>query len=68
MANRRMILPLSHFLKSPIQNWMCGTAVLIGPMFVHVDCSVPLEEVQEVNTGLRPTQKRGAGFRIVSLP
>lgn len=42
--------------------------MLIGAVFVHVDCSVPLEKVQEANTDLKPTQKRGVGFRIVSLP
>jgi small-conductance mechanosensitive channel len=43
---RRLIVPLSRFIESPFQNWTRRTAELIGTVFVHVDYTVPVDEVR----------------------
>ncbi|QOZ76430.1 mechanosensitive ion channel family protein [Bradyrhizobium sp. CCBAU 53351] len=34
---RRMVVPLSHFIEKPFQNWTRDTASLIGVIALHVD-------------------------------
>jgi small-conductance mechanosensitive channel len=43
---RRMILPLTYFIEHPFQNWTLTSADLIGTVLVHVDYTVPVEEVR----------------------
>jgi small-conductance mechanosensitive channel len=43
---RRLIVPLSHFIDMPFQNWTRTKADLLGTVFVHVDYSVPVEAVR----------------------
>ncbi|MCR5880367.1 mechanosensitive ion channel family protein [Phenylobacterium sp. J367] len=43
---RRMIVPLSHFLQKPFQNWTRESSNLLGTAMVHADYSVPVDEVR----------------------
>lgn len=44
---RRLIVPLSHFIERPFQNWTRTTADLLGTVFVHTDFTVPVGAVRE---------------------
>lgn len=44
---RRMVVPLSYFMEKPFQNWTRETASLIGSVFIHVDYTMPVEEVRQ---------------------
>jgi small-conductance mechanosensitive channel len=44
---RRMVLPLAHFIEHPFQNWTLNSADLLGTVMVHVDYRVPVEEVRQ---------------------
>ncbi len=44
---RRLIVPLSHFIERPFQNWTRVSANLLGSVFLWVDYSLPLGETRE---------------------
>ena len=39
-----LVLPLTHFVEKPFQNWTRNSAQLMGSVFVWVDYSFPLQE------------------------
>ncbi len=39
---RRLIIPLSHFIEKPFQNWTRTSAALLGSVMVHTDFTVPV--------------------------
>jgi small-conductance mechanosensitive channel len=43
---RRLILPLSYFIEKPFQNWTRVSADLLATVFLHVDYSMPVEELR----------------------
>jgi small-conductance mechanosensitive channel len=43
---RRIVLPLSYFIEKPFQNWTYVRPELLGTVFLHVDYTVPVEEVR----------------------
>jgi len=43
---RRLVVPLSHFIEKPFQNWTRVTADLLGTVFIYADYTVPVEEVR----------------------
>jgi small-conductance mechanosensitive channel len=43
---RRLVVPLSHFIEKPFQNWTRQTADLLGSVFVHMDYTIPVDEVR----------------------
>jgi small-conductance mechanosensitive channel len=43
---RRLIVPLTHFIEKPFQNWTRHSADLIGSVFLHTDYTVAVEEVR----------------------
>ena len=43
---RRLVLPISHFLEKPFQNWTRTSASLLGTVFLYVDYTVPVEAVR----------------------
>lgn len=43
---RRLIIPLSHFIERPFQNWTRQNADLMGTVFVHTDFTVPVDSVR----------------------
>jgi small-conductance mechanosensitive channel len=44
---RRMVVPLSHYIEKPFQNWTRETSALIGSVFLYVDYSVPAEKLRK---------------------
>ena len=45
--DRRLIVPLSHFIEKPFQNWTRVSANILGSVFLWVDYTLPLEEVRK---------------------
>jgi small-conductance mechanosensitive channel len=43
---RRLIVPISYFTDRPFQNWTRQSAAVLGTAFIHVDYSVPIEQVR----------------------
>ncbi len=55
---RRLVVPVSHFLEKPFQNWTRVSSDLLGTVFLYVDYTVPVEEVRrEVAATLRASDK-----------
>lgn len=44
---RRIVLPITHFVEEPFQNWTRTSSDLIGTVFLYVDYTVPVEELRE---------------------
>ena len=44
---RRLIVPLQHWIEKPFQNWTRSTSELIGTVFLWVDYRMPLEPLRE---------------------
>lgn len=49
---RRLIVPFSHFISQPFQNWTRRTADILGTVFVHTDYRVPVQAVRDELTRL----------------
>jgi small-conductance mechanosensitive channel len=43
---RRMIVPLTHFIERPFQNWTRESTSLIGTVLLHVDYTTPVDRVR----------------------
>jgi small-conductance mechanosensitive channel len=44
---RRLIMPISYFLEKSFENWTMVTPEVVGKASIHVDYSLPVEEVRE---------------------
>jgi len=44
---RRLIVPLSHFIERPFQNWTRNATDLLGTVFLYADYTLPVAEVRE---------------------
>ncbi|MFH1718710.1 MAG: mechanosensitive ion channel domain-containing protein [Planctomycetota bacterium] len=44
---RRLIVPITHFIEKPFQNWTRVTADILGTVFIYVDYTVPIDSVRE---------------------
>jgi small-conductance mechanosensitive channel len=44
---RRLVVPLSHFIEKPFQNWTRNSADILGTVFLFADYTVPVEEVRK---------------------
>jgi small-conductance mechanosensitive channel len=44
---RRIVLPITHFVTQPFQNWTRTSSDLIGAVFVQADYTVPVDAVRE---------------------
>jgi small-conductance mechanosensitive channel len=44
---RRLIVPLSHFIEHPFQNWTRTRADVIGSVFIYADYTVPVQPLRE---------------------
>jgi small-conductance mechanosensitive channel len=49
---RRLVVPIAHFLEKPFQNWTRGSQELLGTVFFHADYALPLEAVREALDGV----------------
>jgi len=45
--DRRLIVPLSHVLEKPFQNWTRSTSQLLGTVFLYTDFHVPLDDLRD---------------------
>ncbi|HEY8617329.1 mechanosensitive ion channel family protein [Phenylobacterium sp.] len=43
---RRMVVPLTHFLQKPFQNWTRESSQLLGTAMLYVDYAMPVEPVR----------------------
>jgi len=43
---RRLVLPISHFIEKPFENWTRTSAEILGTVFIRTDYSVPVEELR----------------------
>lgn len=46
--DRRLIVPLSHFIEKPFQNWTRVSADILGSVFVWADYTLPIAELRPV--------------------
>ena len=46
-GDRRLIVPFSHFISQPFQNWTRRTADILGTVFLHVDYTMPVDALRE---------------------
>ena len=44
---RRLIVPLSHFIEKPFQNWTRTSSEIMGSVFLWTDYMVPLDALRE---------------------
>jgi hypothetical protein len=44
--DRRLVVPLSHFIEKPFQNWTRVSAELLGSVFVWADYTLPITELR----------------------
>ncbi len=49
---RRLIVPLSHFIEKPFENWTRKNPALIGTVSWHLDFRAPLDEMRATLTEL----------------
>lgn len=43
---RRLIVPVTHFIEKPFQNWTRVSAELLGTVELHLDYSVPVDDLR----------------------
>lgn len=58
---RRIIVPLSHFIEQPFQNWTRVTADLLGTVFIHTDFGVPVSAVRAELTRVLQSEPKWDG-------
>lgn len=44
---RRLIVPMTHFLERPFQNWTRTSAEMLGSVMLYLDYSVPVDALRE---------------------
>lgn len=44
---RRLVVPLQHFIDKPFQNWTRTTSELLGTVFLYVDYTFPVKIIRE---------------------
>jgi small-conductance mechanosensitive channel len=44
---RRLIVPLSHFIEKPFQNWTRSSSEIMGSVFFFADYTVPLDKLRQ---------------------
>jgi small-conductance mechanosensitive channel len=44
---RRLIVPLSHFIEKPFQNWTRTSSEFLGSIFLYADYNVPVDELRK---------------------
>jgi small-conductance mechanosensitive channel len=43
---RRLVVPITHFIEQPFQNWTRVSADILGTVFLHVDYTVPVDALR----------------------
>ena len=49
---RRIVLPITHFIEQPFQNWTRTSSDLIGTVFLYVDYTVPVDDLRDELHGI----------------
>jgi len=49
---RRLVVPLSHFIEKPFENWTRHSSDLLATVFIYADYSVPVDEVRRELHGI----------------
>ncbi|MFW6199683.1 MAG: mechanosensitive ion channel family protein, partial [Gemmatimonadota bacterium] len=44
---RRLVVPISHFIEKPFQNWTRTSAAILGTVYFYLDHTIPVEDVRE---------------------
>lgn len=44
---RRLVLPTTHFIEKPFQNWTRTSAELLGTVFIYADYTVPFDALRK---------------------
>lgn len=44
---RRLIVPISHFIDKPFQNWTRVSSDILGTVFLYTDYTVPIDELRK---------------------
>ncbi|XKH01646.1 mechanosensitive ion channel family protein [Marinobacter nauticus] len=44
---RRLVIPLQWFIENPFQNWSRNSSELLGPVFIWVDYTMPIEPLRQ---------------------
>lgn len=44
---RRLVIPLQWFIENPFQNWSRNNSELLGPVFIWVDYTMPIDPLRE---------------------
>jgi small-conductance mechanosensitive channel len=65
---RRLVLPISYFIEKPFQNWTRSTADILGSVMLHMDYSVPVDEVRaEFGRALRASRYWDGKVEVVHV-
>jgi small-conductance mechanosensitive channel len=44
---RRLVVPITYFIERPFENWTRRSADILGTVFLHVDYTVPVQEIRD---------------------
>lgn len=66
--NRRLVLPIAHFVQKPFQNWTRTTADIIGTVFLYVDYRFPIDELRnELDNVLKDTDLWDGVTKVIQV-
>jgi small-conductance mechanosensitive channel len=63
---RRMVVPLSHFIEKPFQNWTREGAAILGTVTLHVDYAADVDRIRNALTQVVQESKLWDG-KVVNL-
>lgn len=65
---RRLIVPISHFIEKPFQNWTRISSDLLGTVFFYADYSLPIDEIRkELTRILQSSDKWDGKVNVVQV-
>lgn len=65
---RRLVFPISYFIEKPFQNWTRNNSDILGSVFLHMDYTVPLDEVRaEFGRALRASPHWDGKVEVVHV-
>lgn len=44
---RRLVVPITHFIEKPFQNWTRTTAEMLGTVYLYTDYGLPVDELRQ---------------------
>lgn len=59
--HRRLIVPMTHFLERPFQNWTRTSSEMLGTVVLHLDYSAPVHALREELTRILQRSTRWDG-------